>query len=93
MTPNFQRLVGLRIGPGFHRRVLERVGGIRGCTHLVDLLRPVATTAFQTLVSVLQKRAAESGPDDEPPQLLNTCYAFRADGPVVQRRWPQFYKE
>src|SRR5258708_39717240 len=47
ITPNFQRLVGLRIGPGFNTRVRERLGGTEGCTHLVELMGPLATTAFQ----------------------------------------------
>jgi hypothetical protein len=25
------------------------------------------------------------------PALLNTCHAYRDDGPVVKRRWPEYY--
>jgi predicted PolB exonuclease-like 3'-5' exonuclease len=49
VIPNFQRLVGLRIYPGFHKQVRDLLGGTQGCTHLVDLLGPVATTAYQTV--------------------------------------------
>jgi hypothetical protein len=51
IAPDFRKLVGLRIGGGFHRAVRERLGGIHGCTHIVELLGPVATTAFQTVSS------------------------------------------
>lgn len=51
VTPNFKRLIGMRIKGGFHREVKERLGGVHGCTHLVELLGPVATTAFQTIDS------------------------------------------
>ena len=51
ITPNFKRLIGLRIAGGFHREVKARLGGVHGCTHLVELLGPVATTAFQTISS------------------------------------------
>ena len=51
ITPNFKKLIGLRIAPGFHREVKVRLGGVHGCTHLVELLGPVATTAFQTIDS------------------------------------------
>jgi hypothetical protein len=51
ITPNFKRLIGLRITGGFHRKAHERVGGTQGCTHIVELLRPVATTAYQTIES------------------------------------------
>lgn len=51
ITPDFRKLIGLRIGGGFHRAVRERLGGTHGCTHIVELLGPVATTAFQTVSS------------------------------------------
>src|SRR5260370_19493111 len=51
IAPDFKKLVGLRIGGGFHRAVRERLGGVHGCTHIVELLGPVATTAFQTVSS------------------------------------------
>jgi hypothetical protein len=46
---NFQRIIGLKIGPGWTKAVKARVGGTHGCTHLVELLGPVATVAFQTI--------------------------------------------
>jgi hypothetical protein len=51
VAPDFRKLIGLRIGSGFHRAVRERLGGVHGCTHIVELLGPVATTAFQTVSS------------------------------------------
>jgi len=51
IAPDFRKLIGLRIGGGFHREVRARLGGVHGCTHIVELLGPVATTAFQTIAS------------------------------------------
>ena len=51
IAPDFRKLIGLRIGGGFHREVRARLGGVHGCTHIVELLGPVATTAFQTVSS------------------------------------------
>jgi hypothetical protein len=48
-APNFSRLAGLRIKPGFMREANQRVGGAIGCTHLRELLQQIATTAFQTI--------------------------------------------
>ena len=59
ITPNFQRLVGLRIVPGFTARVKELLGGTEGCTHLVELLGPMATTSYQTMTSWSRRFAAE----------------------------------
>jgi hypothetical protein len=89
ITPNFARLAGLRIGPGWNRKVKEVVGGVRGCTHLVELLGPMATVAFQTLVVLRRKKAASAA---GPPAQINTCHAYAADGPLVARRWPDYAK-
>ncbi|MCU0986972.1 MAG: DUF2889 domain-containing protein [Acetobacteraceae bacterium] len=89
ITPNFARLAGLRIGPGWNRKVKEVVGGVRGCTHLVELLGPMATVAFQTLVVLRRKKAAAAS---GPPAQINTCHAYAADGPLVARRWPDYAK-
>ena len=86
ITPNFAALAGLRIGPGWMRAVRERVGGVKGCTHLVELLGPMATVAFQTLIVLRQEVPTD---ETRPPALLNTCHAYAADSPVVARRWPR----
>jgi Protein of unknown function (DUF2889) len=96
ITPNFQRLVGLRIGPGWTRATRARLGGTEGCTHLVELLGPVATTAFQTVVPGLARvRALRGEPEPDRaggrPRLLDTCHAFASDGEVVRRLWPDFH--
>lgn len=97
ITGNFRRLIGESLGAGWRKRVQARLGGVEGCTHLVDLLDPVATVAFQTLRSeraraLMPKRAA--APGDAPrrrPAVIDTCHAMRADGEVVREFWPAFY--
>ncbi len=88
IAPNYAKLVGIQIGRGFMRAVAERVGGVHGCTHLRELLQPMATVAFQTLYPVRARRNREAA--GRKPPLLNTCYAFRDDGPIVQRKWPGY---
>ncbi len=89
VTPNFQRLVGLRMTPGFTRAVKERVGGREGCTHLVELVGAVATAAYQTVFYEREQRE-RANPARERPHIIDTCYTLRGDGPVVARRWPQY---
>jgi hypothetical protein len=99
ITPNFQRLVGLRIGPGFTRKVKELVGGVEGCTHLVELMGPLGTTAFQTIFSAKHRaqreraEGSESVPEQprKRPRLIDTCHALASDSPVTKRSWPEFY--
>src|SRR5690606_38133646 len=45
----YGQLVGLRIEAGFHREVKSRFRGPLGCTHLTELLGPLATTALQPI--------------------------------------------
>jgi Protein of unknown function (DUF2889) len=99
ITPNFQRLKGLRIYPGFHKQVRDLLGGVEGCTHLVDLLGPVANTAYQTVFpwrarQYAERLAAEGKAPERPvrpPKLIDSCHAFAADGEVVKRYWPDYY--
>ncbi|MBC8267803.1 MAG: DUF2889 domain-containing protein [Rhodospirillaceae bacterium] len=91
ITPAFDVLVGLSIKPGWRKGILQRLGGTKGCTHLVDmLLGPVAVTAWQTVNPARQKRNSPSSGSSKPP-LLNSCHAFSASSPVVKREWPDFY--
>ena len=90
ITPNFARLAGVRLGPGWNRAIKERVGGVEGCTHLRELLAAMATVAFQTLYPVLARKAAENPKPGKPP-LLDTCHAYRSNGPVAKANWPAFY--
>jgi len=90
ITPNFKKLKGLRIAPGWNQAVKDRLGGVEGCTHLVELLGPVATTAYQTMVSLRMKKLSET-PANKRPAVLDTCHAYKSDGEVVRERWPAFY--
>lgn len=86
----YAALVGVRIGPGFKKRVAERVGGVKGCTHLTELLGPMATTAIQTMAPVMQKRLRERAardPDFKMPShwVIGTCHAYRPDGDAARR--------
>ncbi|MEH6650676.1 MAG: DUF2889 domain-containing protein [Motiliproteus sp.] len=86
----FQRLVGLRLLPGFSREAKELLGGVKGCTHLLELLGPIATTAYQTLWQ------SEEGYNSNDPQvtefLLNSCHSLRDDGEVVRQMAPSLAK-
>jgi len=90
ITPNFEKMVGARMGSGWRRTVRQRLGGIEGCTHLVEALGALGTVAFQTLYPALKDKHEKDTRLGKPP-LIDTCHAFRSDGEVVQKRWPDFY--
>lgn len=96
ITPNFQKLVGASIGPGWSRAIRGRVGGAGGCTHINELLGRLGTVAYQTIYPARYRDARESGKTrtrdpNKRPRLMDTCYAYRSDGEVVQRFYPKFY--
>ena len=95
IAPDFVKLKGLKIGPGWTRQVKERVGGTQGCTHLVELLRPIATVCYQTIVGWRIRMAREQGAAPtrprSKPRHIDSCHMYRSDGEVVRKFWPEFY--
>lgn len=88
-APNFARLAGLQIGPGFNRAVQERVGGTVGCTHLREMLAQLATVAYQTTHDArAAKRKAEPPQPGRKPAIIGTCLAYAEGSSVVARQWP-----
>lgn len=88
---HYQRLVGLQIGKGWRRNVQMRLGGVEGCTHLVELLAPLATAAFQTIFPLRQREGLSAG-DLRPPRHLNTCHALGRASEIVRREYPRWYR-
>jgi hypothetical protein len=81
---------GLRIGPGWNRALKERLRRSDNCTHLAELLTPLATAAYQTLTPVRKKQPQRLAADGRPRQI-DQCYAYGSTREVVLRRWPEHY--
>ena len=92
INDNYRRLIGLRIGAGWRREIKKRLGGIQGCTHLTELIGPLATTAFQTTVSKRRQKLEQQVEQNKRPMLLESCHAYARDSEVVKTYWPQFYQ-
>ena len=80
---NITGIIGLQIGPGWKRKVQAAIGGPKGCTHITELMGPMATTAFQTLYGekARQKRDAVGADQNQQlktplPSLTNSCIAY-----------------
>lgn len=95
VAPAYQALIGANLARGFRKAVNEAVGAAKGCTHLRELLMPVATTAFQTIMG----RAAgfpppeEQDPNGPEPIFLGSCKAWAPDSPQMKRYFPMFYRK
>lgn len=85
-------LIGERIASGWSAKVKERLRGAAGCTHLMEMLIPMATTALQAIGGALREGATTIDPA-KVPLRLDSCYAYSRHREVVLRYWPQHYSE
>ena len=95
ITPQYKKLIGLKIGPGWRKEIRQRVGGVEGCTHITELLYPMATVAIQT-IKPLQNHRRRVADSETPryagrPFVLNTCHAWSEHSPVVKENAPDYY--
>jgi hypothetical protein len=87
----YARLVGLNLMKGFRLGVKDRLGGIKGCTHLTELCQVLPTAVIQALAGVVIDTREGDG-SGQPPFQLDRCHALRADGPVVLSPYPRWYR-
>ncbi|MBC7246352.1 MAG: DUF2889 domain-containing protein [Actinobacteria bacterium] len=86
------RLVGVRIVPGFTQLVREVVGSPEGCSHLAVLVTNLGHVSVQgrgalvvhkfggdeRAVRLMREQALQLG-------IVDNCYTWRKDGPLVKR--------
>ncbi len=90
----YHALVGLSIGPGFKRRLYERLGGTQGCTHISHLVNEVANTYLQASwpERVARQSAISADPKAWPDRraigFVNQCHAWRKGGDALRREYP-----
>lgn len=85
IVPAYAQLVGLRVGPGFRRRVRELFPPSKGCTHLSELVITMGTGVLQTLAASMHANP------DVKPFSMDGCHALMTDGPVVREFHPRWY--
>lgn len=85
-----RNLIGLKIAPGWTQKSKQAMGLNRGCTHLTELLGPVATTAIQTIASAKSK-LGQKKVKRSSNIFLDSCHTYAKDSPVVKLHWPEHY--
>ncbi len=86
MENSLDAIKGLVIAHGFTSKVRKIAGGIKGCLHLTTLLLSMAPAALQgywIFNGRKEHRNEESGLDLEK-YLVDACWAWRKDGPLVE---------
>jgi len=94
ITKSYQELVGIRIGRGWRRAINEKVKGRKGCSHIIELLQPLATVSFQTLMGNIQNKINKKNEQGRflKPMVLNSCHAWADDSEIVKAHLPDNYK-
>lgn len=89
IAPAYRRLVGLNLAKDFRKNVAELFGGVRGCTHLTEMLAGMPTAAVQTFAGDLP----EERPDGAKPFQLDQCHALETTSETVRRWYPKWYRK
>ncbi len=85
----YKLLIGKQIAPGWNLMVKNLFAGVKGCTHLTELLSVMATTAIQTIYPYLKmQNQQDSGKFYLSNNLKDTCHGFDTKGKVIARFWP-----
>ena len=87
ITPAYDKLVGASLLHGFRRTLQEAMGGVRGCSHLTELLSHAPTAAIQMFAGL--RREIEG---DERPFQLDRCHALETTTETVRRYYPRWYR-
>jgi DUF2889 family protein len=88
IEPAYARLVGANLAHGFRKRLHDDMGGVRGCTHLTELLGSLPTAAMQTFAGLLEREDKVEG----KPFQLDRCHALETSTDTVRRYYPKWYR-
>ncbi|ABE36419.1 hypothetical protein DR64_7927 [Paraburkholderia xenovorans LB400] len=94
IAPQYSKLVGLTIGPGFNALVKRMFRERLGCTHLTELLPVIATVAYQAIWSEFRsfEKFDPANAAERRSTPLGGCHALQPDGEVVRLHFPDRYK-
>ncbi len=91
-APTLGAIIGMKIASGWSMQVKDRLRGTASCTHLMEMLIPLATVALQGIngLNIAKRRAAVHA--DGTPIKIDTCFAYARSSPVVEMLWPAHYR-
>jgi len=89
IAPDYAKLVGANLMHGFRKRLYDLMGGVRGCSHLTELIAFLPTAAMQTFAGLVL--------DADPhavtkPFQLDRCHALEHTTETVRRYYPKWYR-
>ncbi|MFL5456158.1 MAG: DUF2889 domain-containing protein [Myxococcales bacterium] len=88
IAPAYRKLIGLSLIKDFRRRVRESFGGVKGCTHITEMLAGMPTAAIQTFAG----ERKEDADDGRKPFQLDQCHALEMSSDTVRKFYPKWFK-
>jgi len=88
IAPAYQQLVGMNLGRHFRKKAKELLGGVRGCTHLTEMLAGMPTAAIQSFAGEMK----EEQDDGSRPFQLDQCHALETSTETVKTWYPKWYR-
>jgi hypothetical protein len=88
IAPAYKALVGLSLIKDFRRKTRELLGGVRGCTHLTEMLAGLPTAAIQTFAG----EQREEREDGRKPFQLDQCHALETTTETVRTLYPKWHR-
>ena len=86
--PEYKKLIGSNLLKGFRKSIADNMGGVKGCTHLSELLGYLPTAAVQTFAGI--KNEAETV-DGKKPFQLDSCHALATNTETVRVYYPKWF--
>lgn len=84
VAPGFERLIGTRMSQGWLAHVKKEFKGVVGCTHVLELMPVVATTAFQMMWYPLAEKYPERTAS-AIQSFSDSCQGWANNGPMMTK--------
>ena len=91
--PNIRKLIGTNLLKGFRHEVANRIPASDRCSHLSELATLLPTLAIQTLMKKMSIEESKGSAMHSKPLKIDGCQAWRSDGPLVMKYYPQWYRQ
>lgn len=86
ITPDYGKLVGVKVAGGYRDTIRRLFGRTAGCTHINELAGAMGSAALQALWTEMTLNAQTK------PFSIDGCHALKASGPQVAKFFPRWYR-